>query len=56
MVRERLFVLLPLLLLAAMMVIGLGIEEVRYHTLLWATKIPLALLLVIAFVKSFREG
>jgi hypothetical protein len=46
-----LFALLPLILLAIMMALGLVIEEVRYHTLLWATKIPLALLLVIAFFR-----
>jgi Cu/Ag efflux pump CusA len=51
----RLFVLLPLVLLAVMMTLGLVIEEVRYHTLLWATKIPLAILLAVAFLKDTRE-
>lgn len=50
----RLFALLPLVLLAFMMALGLAIEEVRYHTLLWATKIPLALLLAAAFLKDTR--
>jgi len=50
----RLFILLPLILLAAMMMVGLGIEAIRYHTLLWATKIPLAVLLAVAFFKSPR--
>jgi hypothetical protein len=52
---SRLFVLLPLILLATMVVLGLGIEAVRFHTLLWATKIPLAALLAFAFFKSPRE-
>lgn len=38
-----------------MMTLGLVIEEVRYHTLLWATKIPLAALLAVAFLKDTRE-
>ena len=38
-----------------MMAVGLVIEEVRYHTLLWATKIPLAVLLAVAFLKGPRE-
>lgn len=51
----RLFVLFPLVLLAVMMALGLGIEAVRYHTLLWATKIPLAALLAVSFLKGTRE-
>jgi hypothetical protein len=51
----RLFALLPLVLLALMMALGLVIEAVRYHTLLWATKIPLAVLLAVAFLKNTRE-
>lgn len=52
---SRPFALLPLILLAIMMALGLVIEEVRYHTLLWVTKIPLALLLAVAFLKGARE-
>jgi len=51
---QRLFALLPLVLLALMMALGLVIEAVRYHTLLWATKIPLAVLLAVAFLKDTR--
>lgn len=51
---SSLFALLPLVLLAAMMALGLVIEEVRYHTLLWAPKIPLAVLLAVAFLKDTR--
>lgn len=48
---SRAFALLPLILLAAMLTLGLVIEAVRFHTLLWATKIPLAALLAIAFFR-----
>jgi hypothetical protein len=44
--------LLPLLLLAAMLVFGLVIEAVRFHTLLWATKLPLAALLAVALLRQ----
>lgn len=47
--------LLPLILLAVMMALGLVIEAVRYHTLLWAPKIPLAVLLAVAFLQGPRE-
>lgn len=49
------FKLLPLILLAVMAALGLVIEVVRYGTLLWATKIPLAGLLAVAFWKVRRE-
>jgi len=51
---SSLFALLPLALLAIMMTLGLVIEETRYHTLLWAPKIPLAVLLAVAFLKDTR--
>jgi len=47
----RFFALFPLILLAVMMALGLIIEEVRYHMLLWATKLPLAALLAVAFLR-----
>jgi hypothetical protein len=40
---------LPLLLLAFMVVLGLVLERVVYGTLLWQAKIPVALLLALAF-------
>ncbi|HWM90822.1 MAG TPA: hypothetical protein VN493_08655 [Thermoanaerobaculia bacterium] len=40
---------LPLLLLAFMVVLGLVLERVVYGTLLWQTKIPVVLLLALAF-------
>ena len=49
--RSRAFDLLPLILLAAMLAFGLAIEAARFHTLLWATKIPLAALLAVAFLR-----
>lgn len=52
---SRLFVLLPLLVLAFMAVLGLVIEAVRYGTLLWATKIPLAVLLAVLFFNIRRK-
>jgi hypothetical protein len=52
---SRLFHLLPLLLLAVMAALGLAIEAVRYGTLLWAAKIPLATLLAVAFLKRSRK-
>ena len=48
---SRAFALLPLILLAAMLVFGLIIEATRFHTLLWATKIPLAALLAVALFR-----
>lgn len=44
--------LLPLLLLGAMLVLGLILEPAIYGTLLWETKIPLAVLLLIAFFRK----
>ena len=52
---SRLFAFFPLILLAAMAAIGLVLEAVRYDTLLWATKIPLAVLLAVAFFKVRGE-
>ena len=52
--ESRLFALLPLILLAVMAALGLVIEAVRYGTLLWATKTPLAVLLAVAF--NVRRG
>lgn len=49
--RSRALTLLPLLLLAAMLAFGLVIEAARFHTLLWATKLPLAALLAVAFLR-----
>jgi hypothetical protein len=49
--QSRVFALVPLILLAVMLVFGLMIEAVRFHTLLWATKIPLAALLAVAFLR-----
>ncbi|MFP5287165.1 MAG: hypothetical protein ACLGI9_15600 [Thermoanaerobaculia bacterium] len=50
------FTLLPLTLLAAMVVLGLFLEATIYDTLLWKTKIPLAVLLLAAFVRRSRSG
>ena len=41
---------LPLLLLAFMVVLGLVLEAAVYGTLLWQTKVPIALLLAVAFI------
>jgi len=49
------FKLLPLALLAIMAALGLVIEAMRYDTLLWATKLPLAALLAVAFLKNSRK-
>lgn len=48
------FKVLPLILLAVMTFLGLVIETVRYGTLLWATKVPLAVLLAVAFFRRER--
>ncbi|HEX6898378.1 MAG TPA: hypothetical protein VF789_01640 [Thermoanaerobaculia bacterium] len=53
---SRAFALLPLLLLAGMVALGLFIEAARYRTLLWETKIPLALLLLLAFLRKRAPG
>jgi hypothetical protein len=45
---------LPVLLLAAMLVIAAGIELFRFDHLLWLPKLPLALLLVAAFARTPR--
>ncbi len=54
--NSLLFVLLPLILLGFMAALGLIIEAVRYSTLLWVTKIPLAVLLAVAFFRARRKG
>lgn len=54
--RSRLFGLLPLLLLAAMVVLGLFLEAAIYDTLLWETKIPLTALLGLAFLRRPWRG
>jgi len=41
----RAFLLLPLVLLGAMVGIALLLEPLRYGTSLWATKVPILLLL-----------
>ncbi|HKV13296.1 MAG TPA: hypothetical protein VJ725_34465 [Thermoanaerobaculia bacterium] len=43
--------LLPLLLLAAMVVLGLVLEPVLYGVFLWQTKLPLIALLALAFLR-----
>jgi hypothetical protein len=47
--------LLPLTLLAAMAAIGVVVERARYETLLWASKVPLVLLLALAFGRARRR-
>jgi hypothetical protein len=54
--RSRAFALLPLFLLAAMVALGLVIEAARYRTLLWETKIPVVLLLLLAFLRKRAPG
>jgi hypothetical protein len=44
-------VLLPLVLLAVMMGLGLVLEARFYGTLLWQAKLPLAALLAMAFFR-----
>ena len=46
--------LLPLLLLAAMIVTGFGIEAVVYHQVTWLTKLPLIAMLALAFLRGRR--
>ncbi len=46
----------PLALLAAMLAIAAGIELALIGRLLWLPKLPLALLLALAFVRSRRGG
>lgn len=43
--------LLPLLLLAAMVALGLVLEPVLYGVFLWQTKLPLIALLALAFLR-----
>lgn len=47
--------LLPLTFLAVMLAIAIGIERVRFDTLLWQSKLPLAGLLVLAFARHRRR-
>jgi hypothetical protein len=49
-VQGRSFRLLPLLLFAFLIVLGLGIEQARFHRVLWLPKVPAAVLLLLAFV------
>jgi len=46
--------LLPLLLLAAMIAVGFGIEAVVYDRITWLTKLPLIAMLALAFARGFR--
>ena len=46
--------LLPLLLLAAMIAIGFGLEAVVYDQVTWLAKLPLIAMLALAFVRGFR--
>jgi len=43
--------LLPLLLIGALVVLGAAIEGARFHTLLWASKLPMIVLLAWAAVR-----
>lgn len=51
----RLVPLLPLLLLATMLAIGVAIEIVRFDTLLWAPKLPLVALLAFGIARGLRR-
>jgi uncharacterized integral membrane protein len=46
--------LLPLLLLAVMIVVGFGIEAVVYDKVTWLTKLPLIVMLALAFIRGRR--
>ena len=46
--------LLPLLLLAAMIAIGFGLEAVFYDQVTWLAKLPLIAMLALAFVRGRR--
>ncbi|HEX7183935.1 MAG TPA: hypothetical protein VF756_19045 [Thermoanaerobaculia bacterium] len=48
------FRLLPLLLLAAMIVVGFGIEAAFFDRVVWLTKLPLIAMLALAFWKKLR--
>lgn len=52
---ERVFRLLPLLLLAAMIVVGFGIEAVFFDQVVWLAKLPLIAMLALAFWKKLRN-
>jgi len=43
---------LPLLLIAALVVLGSLVEAVRFHTLLWGSKVPIVLLLAWAIARA----
>ena len=45
---------LPLLLVAGLLLLALPIELLRYHTLLWPPKLPLAACLLFAFFRCRR--
>lgn len=46
--------LLPLLLLAAMIAVGFGIEAVVYDKIAWLAKLPLIAMLALAFIRGRR--
>jgi hypothetical protein len=46
--------LFPLLLLAAMIVVGFGIEAVVYDKVTWLTKLPLIAMLALAVIRGRR--
>jgi len=46
---------LPLLLVAAMVVIGAGIESVSYGSWTWEPELPLLALLVLAFARGGQK-
>lgn len=54
--KARLWRLFPLALLGSMLVIALGIEALRYGAVLWLPKLPLAGLLLWAFLRPPRAG
>jgi hypothetical protein len=43
-----------LLLLAAMIVVGFGIEAIAHDRVTWLTKLPLIAMLALAFLRGFR--
>ena len=52
----RAVALLPLLLLAAMVGIGLVLEPVLYGVFLWQPKLPLIALLTLAFLRCISSS
>ncbi|HEV7670021.1 MAG TPA: hypothetical protein VGS22_15990 [Thermoanaerobaculia bacterium] len=54
--KARFWRLFPLALLAAMLVIALGIEAFRYGAVLWLPKLPLAVILLWALLRPRRAG